>query len=354
MFSLWNNGQRGNDYRYIDRVVKEQFNIGGTAVMVHRYLGVKPQEGGDATTPTITEPSATNIQDLLFLENRDRAYDPHVYELRGHYQVSDNDFDLRQFGFLLDGDTIFITFHYNDMIEKLGRKIMSGDVFELPHQREFDALDGSPAVNKFYVVTDAQRAAEGYSPTWWSHIWRCKCKPITDSQEFDDILNYEDEESGATIKDLISTYDKDIEISDAIRDAASAAVPEWNFQTAHLYVVPGDEDSTQYPWIFAGDGEPPNGAELAGQGNVFPVNAPDGTWYLRTDYEPNILFKREGACWVRKEIDYRRRYVSAHRILASFLNNNNTTNLGGSAFTAGISVPEKQALSSVFKPKADL
>ena len=76
-----------------------------------------------------------NIQDLLFLENRDRKYDSDVYDLRGSYSLSDQDFDLTQFGLFQTSDVIYITFHLNDMVEKLGRKIMPGDVFELQHLR---------------------------------------------------------------------------------------------------------------------------------------------------------------------------------------------------------------------------
>lgn len=358
-FNLWNGGVRGDDYRYLDMVIKEQFDVGGTAVLVHKYLG--PQDlgdTGDTTQPNyeaLGKRNETSIQDLFNLENRDREYSQDVYEMRGIYNVSDADFDLRQFGFFLESDTLFISFHYNDMVAKLGRKIMSGDVFELPHLREFDALDeDSPAFNKFYVVTDASRSSEGYSPTWWSHIWRCKCKPITDSQEYESILKKEDEFTGLPIGDLISTIGKELGIAESIKEEAEALVPQWNFETAHLYVVPGDEDGSQYPWIFAGDGEPPNGAELGGVGHQFPVDAPDGTWFLRDDYEPPVLFRKEGQCWKRKEVDYRRKYVSAHRILESFLNNQKTTNLGGTAFTPGTVVPEKQALSKVVKPKADL
>ena len=70
------------------------------------------------------------------MENRDRKYDPDVFELRGVYNVSDNDFDLTQFGLFLTNDTLFISFHINDMVERMGRRLMPGDVIELPHLRD--------------------------------------------------------------------------------------------------------------------------------------------------------------------------------------------------------------------------
>lgn len=102
----------------------------------------------DATKPSYVNQSAQNIQDLLFLENRDRIYDPDVYVMRGVYQVSDQDFDLSQFGLFLATGTLFMVFHINDMVSTLGRKIMSGDVLELQHLTDYDALGDIPAALK--------------------------------------------------------------------------------------------------------------------------------------------------------------------------------------------------------------
>ena len=111
--SLWRE-DKGNDYHFIDGVIKEQFFVGGTGILIHKYLG--PQETGPSDDPSQPNNQAsgttneTSIQDILFLENRDRKYDPDIYELRGHYNVNDNDFDLTQFGLFLSNDTIYLTF----------------------------------------------------------------------------------------------------------------------------------------------------------------------------------------------------------------------------------------------------
>jgi len=176
--------EKGNDYKFIDKQVYEMFQIGGTDVYMHKYLG--PADPGDpnkATTPT-------TIQDVLFLENRDRKYDSTVYIMRGIYNVQDIDFNLSQFGLFLQNDTIFITIHINNSVETLGRKVMSGDVIELPHLKdEFALNDYKIALKRFYVVEDVNRAAEGFSMTWYPHLYRLKLKPIMDSQEFKDILD---------------------------------------------------------------------------------------------------------------------------------------------------------------------
>jgi len=121
----------------------------------------------DWEQPVYQNQSAQNIQDLLFLENRDRKYDENVYVMRGIYTVTDNDFNLEQFGLFLNADTVYMTFHLNDMIATLGRKIMSGDVIELPHKKDYYPLDATiPAVLKrFYVVQDCTFSSEGFSQT---------------------------------------------------------------------------------------------------------------------------------------------------------------------------------------------
>src|SRR3954454_14276223 len=166
--SLWNSGKRGPDYQFIDRTISEAFGVGGTAAYIHAYLGAYEQAtpgfNADGTPAQVVDPqdptqanavsTITSIQDVLFLENRDRKYDPVVYELRTIYNVGDSDFDLRQFGMFITNDTYFLEFHYNDMIAVLGRKIMIGDVIELPHQRDEFLLNGGAAINKFYVVEE--------------------------------------------------------------------------------------------------------------------------------------------------------------------------------------------------------
>jgi hypothetical protein len=78
--------ERGKDFKFLDRQINEMFTIGGTDLFVHKYIG---------TNDGTTEKDHTQIQDMLFLENRDRKYDKDIYTLRGIYNVQDIDFDLR-------------------------------------------------------------------------------------------------------------------------------------------------------------------------------------------------------------------------------------------------------------------
>ena len=127
--SLWKGAtHKGADYRFTDRVISEFFNASGTGLYIHLYIGTYDEEGGNRPV--------TEIQDVLFQENRDRKYAKEVFEMRGTYNVADNDFDLRQFGFFMGNDTLFLEVHLNDMLALLGRKIMPGDVIELPFEED--------------------------------------------------------------------------------------------------------------------------------------------------------------------------------------------------------------------------
>lgn len=168
---------------FIDRTVYEMFQVGGTDFYIHKYIGpVDPSDPNKAL-------GETTIQDVLFMENRDRRYDHDIFRLRGHYTIQDNDINLSQFGIFLQNDTIYATIHINNSIDTVGRKLMTGDVIELPHLKDaFTLNEVSESIKRFYVIEDIARAAEGFSPTWFPHLYRLKLNPIVDSQEFKDIF----------------------------------------------------------------------------------------------------------------------------------------------------------------------
>ena len=343
--SLWK-PEKTNDYRFMDRLIREQFMVGGTGVLVHKYL--QPADQGASNDPTKPNYRAddilneTKIQDLLFLETRDRIYDPDIYELRGVYNVGDQDFDLTQFGLFLSADTIYIAFHTNDMVDRMGRKLMAGDVIELPHVRDDLLLDETkPAINKFYVIQDASRAAEGFSQTWYPHIWRIKASPMTDAQEYKDILSQTSDNGVDTLKDALSTYQKELQISNAIIARGEQLAPTILDDGSNIL------QNTVKP--YQADANPVyDHGEAVESGLSFPLTPNQGDFFLRTDYTPAVLFAYRGTRWQRMQtangpVDLKDKVINA----ASFINNTATTVVDNKEF------PERQALSQVVLPKSD-
>jgi hypothetical protein len=416
--------EKGQDYKFIDRQIREMFTVGGTDVYLHKYIGTGI--GADFK-------DSTQIQDLLFLENRDRKYDTSIYRVRGHYQVQDLDFNLSQFGLFLDNDMVYMTVHINDFIERIGRKPMPGDVVELPHLKDNFALNEfDVGLPRYFIVEDVGRAAEGFSVTWYPHLYRLKLKKISDTQQFKDILDRPVDEDvsfagdydstktyqlgetvrfeGAfytanqtttgvdpgdsstwkscytqTIKDIISTNGKSLQINDAILSEAESNTAKSGYETQQFYTLAVDPtngrpalktvDDTDdiditssasnaidastiharplrpgYTGYLLDDAIPDNGYTVFGHGIAFPDGAQEGDYFLRTDYMPNRLFRFDGGRWIKREDSIRHTLTNTddrQTQRTSFVNNTNTATINGEE------VEERQTLSQALKPKAD-
>lgn len=361
--SLWND-KKTYDFSFIDRIVGEHLYAGGTKVLVHKYLGIQDSvnvdsasQAGSGTGVQLGEGRETFIQDVLFLENRDRDYDETLYELRGQYNILDStQYDLTQFGLFLTNDTLYMDFHIESMVETLGRKLMPGDVLELTHLRDDLLLGTEGAINRFYEVKEGARPYEGYDPRWWPHLWKVKLEPITDSQEFADILDNPQDEfgdgTGDDLRSILSQYDNDIAINDALIDQAENDV-KWDPQyrdNVHLYYDPEVPDKPTIGFDYgAGGSEPPNGQPLAGSGAVFPDGLAEGDYFLRTDFQPNRLFRKgENNRWIRIADDNKHKWAAADRLLTTYINNTDTT-----TYSDGEVADVRTNLSKVVKPKTD-
>ena len=377
--------ERGQDYKFIDRQISEMFQVGGTDLYLHKYIGT---EAIDSNGNTITK-DITQIQDLMFLENRDRKYSEEIYRIRGLYNVQNIDFNLSQFGLFIDNDTLFMTVHINDFINYIGRKPITGDVLELPHLRDQFALnDYDIALPRYYVIEDVGRASEGFSATWYPHLYRLKMKKITDAQQFANILDKpaldaNGDPSNQTLKDLLSTYNNEIAVNNAVIAEAEADAPKSGYETRQFYTLAVDPttgktllntvDETDllasdgtitatetsarpirsgYTGYLLGDGAPPNGYDF-GFGIQFPDSAGKDDWFLRTDFLPSRLFRFDGARWVKVEDGVRMTMTQTdtrNTQKTSFINNTNTNTIANQV------VQERQSLSKAlkYKPEADL
>ena len=333
--SMWR-PNRSADYQFIDRTISEMYTVGGLDLYIHKYLG--PQTGdvgdADATLPVYDTQNPLFIEDLLLLENRDRAYDPDIFVMRGVYRTQDVDFDLTQFGLFLNNDTLFITFSYNDMIDTFGRKLMAGDVIEVPNLKDYNPLNTGlvRALPRYYVIQDANFAQEGFSVTWLPHLWRVKATPMVASQEFDQITNkpfmpeniwdpgnfYPANETvnnggtyyqaikpvppgteitdteywteiitPSTIGEKQSTRTRDLAINDAILTQAEIEVPLSGYDTVKFYILPTGPGSQPRSAGLAADATDPTSAGLQPGEGTSPTGFGYTLGYLTGGVDPD-------------------------------------------------------------------
>jgi hypothetical protein len=332
---MWRDN-RSSDYQFIDRTVSEMYTVGGLSIYVHKYLG--PQTGdvgdADATLPVYDTQNPLFIEDLLLLENRDRAYDPDIFVMRGVYRTQDVDFDLTQFGLFLNNDTLFITFSYNDMIDTFGRKLMDGDVIEVPNLKDYNPLNTGlvRALPRYYVIQDANFAQEGFSVTWLPHLWRVKATPMVASQEFDQITNkpfmpeniwdpgnfypanetvnnggtyyqaikpvppgteitdteyWTEITTPSTIGEKQSTRTRDLAINDAILTQAEIEVPLSGYDTVKFYILPTGPGSQPRSAGLAADATDPTSAGLQPGEGTSPTGFGYTLGYLTGGVDPD-------------------------------------------------------------------
>ena len=160
----------------------------------------------------------------------------------------------------------------------------------MPHLKDEFALNGfDVSLPRYYSIDDVGRASEGFSQTWYPHLYRLKLKKVIDSQQFADILtkptgadqdqfvgdydatktyvpgqivryngalyqvtagttgndptdaNFFDSYGGTTLQDILSTRNKDLQINDGVIAQAEADAPKSGFETGQFYNLAVDE-----------------------------------------------------------------------------------------------------------------
>jgi hypothetical protein len=212
------------------------------------------------------------------------------------------------------------------------------------------------SINKFYAVQDASRSAEGFGPTWWPHLWRIKAAPINDAQEYRSLLG--DPEDEDSLKNALSTYNKEIAISNAIVASAEAITPAAGYKDTEF------TDATYAPVIEGFDGSGKSVISVTTTENVaqggdttniptgltFPIAPAQGDLFVRTDFQPQRLFVYRGNKWHRlADNSAANGWATTATNAGPYINNTATTTTAD-----GTTIAQRQALSGVFvKPKAD-
>lgn len=232
-----------------------------------------------------------DIQDNVFLENRDRDYAKQSLALKTSYQPFDSISDLSKFGFQM-ADMFTFTTVFSTMVTALGRPIVVGDILEVPSEMQYD--HNLRPVRKFLEVTDTSWAADGFTTAWRPITFRFQASQLIPGQEHRDLLGTVDTQKyvvdDGTFFDGVEQIQTGLLTStEAIQAEANLAVPEKGTNVreqasgANRFSAPGTYDGVG---LYVEDGLPPDGLPYS-EGFKLPDvgTATDGDYY-RLNYDP--------------------------------------------------------------------
>jgi hypothetical protein len=243
----------------------------------------------------------SNIQDRIFLENRDRDYDENPVRLKGFYQPIDVQASQSKFGFgsLFSGDEWILELGFSSIVSLLGRPFVIGDIIQLPAETQF--TPSLKPVLRYLEIMDVAWSTNSYTPNWVPTMQRLIARPVMASQETQDILGKltEDQDSlgsvdindGGTDKpyqdvmDISQTVDAEQNTQVPERGVDYADVAEASLDLRNWAVDQGSEEValkiSRVRSQFGIDAMPPNGEPFT-QADVFPENPVDGDYHRLT------------------------------------------------------------------------
>lgn len=258
-----------------------------------------------------------DVQDTLFLENRDRDYATASQVVKVAYQPFDAISDLSKFGFQV-ADVYTFTTVYALMVKALGRPVVIGDVLEVPSEMQYD--HNLHPVRKFLEVTDVSWAADGYTTQWRPILYRFQASQLIPSQEHRDLLgtvdtqkySVDDSEFFNGVQQLQTGL---LTSTEATFVEAQEAVPEKGEQSreiasgTNIYRAPGSYDGTG-PYVA--DGLPPDGQAYTEGFKLPDVGSSVDRQFYRLNYDPKLkiasrlyMFSAIKNQWIWVETDRR-------------------------------------------------
>lgn len=127
-----------------------------------------------------------NIQDKIFLENRDRDYASDALQLKGSYDLVEAQTELSKFGIDLPAQTLTAQISFSACVSILGRPLVIGDIVEIPSEAQYSAE--MRRIQKWMEVTDVHWSSQGYTPGWQPTLYSVTLQPAIFSQETQDIF----------------------------------------------------------------------------------------------------------------------------------------------------------------------
>ncbi len=333
------------------------------ASVASRYWRIRPLDFNGETTNDVWATSAIemfhnyiatdeyNIQDKVFLENRDRDYNNESIPIKGYYDLTENLTELSGYGLEIPSMTIYMTVSFIGTVAALGRPIVVGDIIEVPSQAQYSAK--MKKILKWMEVTDVSWATEGYTPGWRPTLLRVVTQPAFASQETQDIFG----DLSETLPDELGlvngedgnngVYQDYFDVSQAIKAEAKDDLPEhgaeasstiraWEeseIKSATDQGLPNLQKIGLNPTgLYVEDAIPPNNKPFT-VGDTYAENPVHGD-YHRLTYSglagdiPARLYRysETKGRWIWLETDLRAQYNPTKPTLKEFITSPNSSN----------------------------
>lgn len=289
----------------------------------------------------------SNVQDKIFMENRDRSYQDAAISLKGFYDLVNVSTDLSRFGIEIPSSNYQIKVNFNACVGLLGRPIVIGDILELPSETQFTP-DLKP-VKRYLEVTDVTWDATSYTPGWMPIMLLVTAAPALASQETQDIfgdLGKLVDSSGLFNNDdgNNETYQDVSDVSQTIEQESKTLVPERGSEGSNTVRSFEEEEITAataagFPHLnkigfnntglYVEDAIPQNGVPYT-EGPEFPTNPKQGE-YHRLTYEglakdvPARLYRYSTtkSRWIFMESDKRAQFNNQKAVLDEYVSSPN-------------------------------
>lgn len=234
-----------------------------------------------------------DIQDQLFMENRDRDYSKQSVQFKVAYQPFDAISDLSKFGFQVS-DVYSFTTVFSTMVKALGRPIVVGDILEVPSEMQYD--HNLKPVRKFLEVTDTSWASDGYTTAWRPITFKFQASQVIASQENRDILGTADTQKyvvddGTFFDGIEQIQTGPLTATEAVGAEALQKVPETGTnvrEVASGMSRHGGQGSYDGRDTYVEDGLPPDGQTYTEGFKLPDVSVAQDGDFFRLNYDPRM------------------------------------------------------------------
>lgn len=286
-----------------------------------------------------------NIQDRVFMENRDRDYSTETITIKGTYTPIEVQTFQSKFGpsSLFGGnETYSIEVNFAQTVSQLGRPLVIGDIIQLPSETQY-----TPALNpvlKYLEITNITWSVNGYTANWVPTIQKILAEPALASQETQNIFGKLTEDIDTSgLVDINDgnpdrPYQDIMDINDTKAAELNTMVPERGEDYSGVTKITKDDPWVQaHPQfnttnidrnrtIFGHDAMPPNGESYT-QADQFPPTPVDGAWHrltythINNNIAPRLYrYNSIKMRWLLMAIDRRFEMKNSKPLLQEYLN----------------------------------